>query len=129
MSCRRFNQPSTPSAIAVPNLRQDRAARALIEQLRGRNFMLCSVGGRDPENWVSLATAAHVALHQWTSPREIEAWHSILHRGEVYYFNGHLLVFVHEGRALGDVSDVHKPACDQWQRHSSADFARFWSRL
>jgi len=30
----------------VPNLRPDRAARALIEQLRGRNFMLCSVGGR-----------------------------------------------------------------------------------
>ena len=29
----------------VPNLRPDRAARALIEQLRGRNFMLCSVGG------------------------------------------------------------------------------------
>ena len=30
----------------MPNLRPDRAARALIEQLRGRNFMLCSVGGR-----------------------------------------------------------------------------------
>jgi ABC-type cobalamin/Fe3+-siderophores transport system ATPase subunit len=30
----------------VPNLRHDRAARALIEQLRGRNFMLCSLGGR-----------------------------------------------------------------------------------
>lgn len=30
----------------VPNLRPDRAARALIEQLRGRNFMLCSMGGR-----------------------------------------------------------------------------------
>jgi predicted NACHT family NTPase len=30
----------------VPNLRSDRAARALIEQLRGRNFMLCSLGGR-----------------------------------------------------------------------------------
>jgi SIR2-like domain/HEAT repeats/NACHT domain len=30
----------------VPNLRPDRAARALIEQLRGRNFMLCSIGGR-----------------------------------------------------------------------------------
>jgi predicted NACHT family NTPase len=29
----------------VPNLRPDRAARALIDQLRGRNFMLCSVGG------------------------------------------------------------------------------------
>ena len=29
----------------MPNLRADRAARALIEQLRGRNFMLCSVGG------------------------------------------------------------------------------------
>jgi hypothetical protein len=29
----------------IPNLRADRAARALIEQLRGRNFMLCSVGG------------------------------------------------------------------------------------
>ena len=31
----------------VPNLRADRAARALIEQLRGRNFMLCSVGGHN----------------------------------------------------------------------------------
>jgi HEAT repeat protein len=31
---------------AVPNLRPDRAARALIAQLRGRNFMLCAVGGR-----------------------------------------------------------------------------------
>jgi hypothetical protein len=30
----------------VPNLRPDCAARALIEQLRGRNFILCSVGGR-----------------------------------------------------------------------------------
>ena len=30
----------------MPNLRPDRAARALIEQLRGRNFMLCFVGGR-----------------------------------------------------------------------------------
>ncbi|GEM_PF-1239302 len=30
----------------IPNLRSDRAARALIEQLRGRNFMLCSVGGQ-----------------------------------------------------------------------------------
>ena len=30
----------------VPNLRPNRAARALIEQLRGRNFMLCSIGGR-----------------------------------------------------------------------------------
>ena len=30
----------------MPNLRPDRAARALIEQLRGRNFMLCSIGGR-----------------------------------------------------------------------------------
>jgi len=30
----------------VPNLRPERAARALIEQLRGRNFMLCSIGGR-----------------------------------------------------------------------------------
>ena len=29
-----------------PKSRADRAARALIEQLRGRNFMLCSVGGR-----------------------------------------------------------------------------------
>jgi HEAT repeat protein len=29
----------------IPNLRADRAARALIEQLRGRNFMLCFVGG------------------------------------------------------------------------------------
>jgi predicted NACHT family NTPase len=29
----------------LPRLRPDRAARALIEQLRGRNFMLCSVGG------------------------------------------------------------------------------------
>ena len=29
----------------MPNFRADRAARALIEQLRGRNFMLCSVGG------------------------------------------------------------------------------------
>lgn len=29
----------------LPDLRPDRAARALIEQLRGRNFMLCSVGG------------------------------------------------------------------------------------
>ncbi|MFO1206043.1 MAG: HEAT repeat domain-containing protein [Burkholderiales bacterium] len=29
-----------------PNLRAERAARALIEQLRGRNFMLCWVGGR-----------------------------------------------------------------------------------
>jgi len=28
----------------VPNLRPDRAARALIKQLRGRNFMICSVG-------------------------------------------------------------------------------------
>jgi len=30
----------------VPNLRPERAARALIDQLRGRKFMLCSVGGR-----------------------------------------------------------------------------------
>ncbi len=30
----------------MPNLREDRAARALIEHLRGRNFMLCSIGGR-----------------------------------------------------------------------------------
>jgi HEAT repeat protein len=30
----------------MPNLRPDRAARALIKQLRGQNFMLCSVGGR-----------------------------------------------------------------------------------
>ncbi|MFO0136801.1 MAG: NACHT domain-containing protein, partial [Cyanobacteriota bacterium] len=29
----------------IPGLRPDRAARALIEQLRGRNFMLCFVGG------------------------------------------------------------------------------------
>ncbi len=29
----------------IPNLRADRAARALIEQLRGRNFMLSYVGG------------------------------------------------------------------------------------
>ncbi len=29
----------------IPGLRPDRAARALIEQLRGRNFMLCSMGG------------------------------------------------------------------------------------
>ena len=28
-----------------PGLRPERAARALIAQLRGRNFMLCSVGG------------------------------------------------------------------------------------
>lgn len=28
----------------IPQLRPERAARALIEQLRGRNFMLCSVG-------------------------------------------------------------------------------------
>jgi len=28
----------------IPQLRAERAARALIEQLRGRNFMLCSVG-------------------------------------------------------------------------------------
>ena len=32
--------------IGVPNVRPDRAARALIEQLRGRNFILCAVGGR-----------------------------------------------------------------------------------
>jgi hypothetical protein len=31
---------------SVPNLRAERAARSLIEQLRGRNFMLCSVGVR-----------------------------------------------------------------------------------
>ena len=31
----------------VPYLRPERAARALIEQLRGRNFMLCAVGGRN----------------------------------------------------------------------------------
>ena len=30
----------------VPQVRPERAARALIEQLRGRNFMLCSLGGR-----------------------------------------------------------------------------------
>jgi hypothetical protein len=30
----------------VPNIRADRAARALIEQLRGRNFMLSAVGAR-----------------------------------------------------------------------------------
>ena len=30
----------------VPNVRPERAARALIEQLRGRNFMLCSMGGQ-----------------------------------------------------------------------------------
>jgi hypothetical protein len=30
----------------IPNIRAARAARALIEQLRGRNFMLCSVGSR-----------------------------------------------------------------------------------
>lgn len=30
--------------MGIPGLRPDRAARALIEQLRGRNFMLCSVG-------------------------------------------------------------------------------------
>jgi GTPase SAR1 family protein len=30
----------------IPNLRPDRAARALIEQLRGRNFMLSYLGGR-----------------------------------------------------------------------------------
>jgi hypothetical protein len=29
----------------IPGLRPDRAARALIEQLRGRNFMLCFMGG------------------------------------------------------------------------------------
>ncbi len=29
----------------IPNLRPERAARALIEQLRARNFMLCFVGG------------------------------------------------------------------------------------
>ncbi len=29
----------------MPGLRPDRAARALIEQLRGRNFMLCFMGG------------------------------------------------------------------------------------
>uniref|UniRef100_UPI0006D1D832 SIR2 family protein n=1 Tax=Desulfosarcina cetonica TaxID=90730 RepID=UPI0006D1D832 len=30
----------------VPNLRPERAARALIDQLRGRNFMLCWLGAR-----------------------------------------------------------------------------------
>ena len=34
------------SLATVPNLRADRAARALIDQLRGRNFMLCALGGR-----------------------------------------------------------------------------------
>ena len=29
----------------IPSLRPDRAARALIDQLRGRNFMLCFMGG------------------------------------------------------------------------------------
>jgi hypothetical protein len=29
----------------IPGLRPDRIARALIDQLRGRNFMLCSMGG------------------------------------------------------------------------------------
>jgi HEAT repeat protein len=32
---------------AVPDIRPDRAARALIEQLRGLNFMLCSIGGNN----------------------------------------------------------------------------------
>jgi predicted NACHT family NTPase len=31
--------------MGIPGLRPDRAARALIEQLRGRNFMLCFMGG------------------------------------------------------------------------------------
>ncbi|WP_233094047.1 HEAT repeat domain-containing protein [Azotobacter chroococcum] len=31
---------------SVSGLRPERAARALIEQLRGRSFMLCSIGGR-----------------------------------------------------------------------------------
>ncbi len=31
--------------MGTPGLRPDRAARALIEQLRGRNFMLCFMGG------------------------------------------------------------------------------------
>lgn len=31
---------------SVPGLRPERAARALIDQLRGRNFMLCAIGGR-----------------------------------------------------------------------------------
>lgn len=31
---------------SVPNLRPERAARAMIDQLRGRNFMLCAVGGK-----------------------------------------------------------------------------------
>jgi len=30
----------------IPGLRAERAARALIDQLRGRNFMLCWLGGR-----------------------------------------------------------------------------------
>ena len=46
-----IDEPTLERALAdglkgIPNLRADRAARALIEQLRGRNFMLCSVGGR-----------------------------------------------------------------------------------
>src|SRR5262249_21050595 len=36
----------TVALTGVPDLRPGRAARALIEQLRGRNFMLCSAGGR-----------------------------------------------------------------------------------
>jgi predicted NACHT family NTPase len=34
----------THGLTGMPNVRADRAARALIEHLRGRNFMLCSVG-------------------------------------------------------------------------------------
>lgn len=41
-----LEQTLATALASVPNLRPDRAARALIEQLRGRNFMLCSLGGR-----------------------------------------------------------------------------------
>ena len=48
--------------------------------------------------------------------------------GKVYYFNGHLPVFVHEKRDLATFRMfIYEPACDQRQRDSSADLARFRS--
>jgi len=46
-----IDEPELENALAeglrgVPQLRPERAARALLDQLRGRNFMLCFAGGR-----------------------------------------------------------------------------------
>jgi hypothetical protein len=79
-----------------PNLRADRAARALIDQLRGRNFMLCAVGSGNYafvhrtflEHFCALAIVDRFESKQTLSLEELqneifghwpeETWHEVL---------------------------------------------------